>query len=82
MSEKFETDFLNGETPKWVADEVDAYRSDARREAELHIRQFALDMAVTALPSLVSDIDPLDRKFDVLKQACTRFEKILRGDES
>lgn len=77
MTEKFGTDFSE---PAWVGDEVARNRAAQQAEYDLHIRQFALDMAVTALPSLTSEIDTLTMKFGVLEQACVRFEAILRGD--
>ncbi len=57
---------------------------EARMDAEddLRIRMFALDMAVTALPNLVTMADSPDTKFRVISHASAEFEKILRGDQS
>jgi hypothetical protein len=52
-----------------------------RAEDDLRIRMFALDMAVTALPSLSSKLEPEEYKLGVIRRAAAEFEKILRGDE-
>jgi hypothetical protein len=51
-------------------------------EDDLRIRMFALDMAVTALPNLVTMADSQDTKFRTIRDASAEFEKILRGDQS
>lgn len=53
-----------------------------KAEDDLRIRMFALDMAVTALPSLASSIDSEDTKLHLVRRASGEFEKILRGEPS
>jgi hypothetical protein len=50
-----------------------------RAEDDLRIRMFALDMAVTVLPTITSMADSEDTKFRTLRRASVEFEKILRG---
>ena len=74
MNEKIETDF------SWD-DEAGSRLALSRMQEEdtLRIRMFALDMAVTALPSLVSsDIEEV--KLSTVRHAATEFEKYLRGE--
>lgn len=51
-----------------------------KAEDDLRIRMFALDMAVTALPSLSSVADSEDTKFRMIHRAAVEFEKILRAE--
>lgn len=81
MGQKIPTDFGDeGEVPSWVLTEQDDRREAELREFELRIRMFALDMAVQALPSLTSEIDPEATKLATLRRAESEFEKILRGE--
>lgn len=52
-----------------------------KAEDDLRIRMFALDMAVTALPNLITAVEDLNLKLDTVRLAAEQFEKILRGDE-
>lgn len=71
MTEKFSEEFH--ENPAW-------YAAEKQREDDLRIKMFALDMAVTALPSLASSIDSEDTKFFTLRRAAAEFEAYLKGE--
>ncbi len=66
--------------PSWVIDEQETRRAFQQAEDDFRIRSFALDMAVTVLPSLTSMADNEDTKFRTLRRAEAEFEKILRGE--
>jgi hypothetical protein len=82
MTEKFESDFSEGESPGGFTylDERTAMRVLEEREWDLRVKMFALDMAVQALPSLTSMTDSEDMKFRTVTRAANHFEKILRGE--
>jgi hypothetical protein len=62
------------------SDEKAEARAREEREFDLRVKMFALDMAVQALPSLVSSLESEERKFVTLRHATAEFEKILRGE--
>jgi hypothetical protein len=82
MGEKFESDFSGGQGPDGLTfyDERSAQRAFEEREFDLRVKMFALDMAVQALPTLVSSIDTEESKLITLRLAAAEFEKILRGE--
>lgn len=51
-----------------------------KAEEDQRIRMFALDMAVQAMPSLVSPTDNEEYKLSVTRRAAERFEAYLRGE--
>lgn len=57
----------------------DEMSARVQAEDDLRVRMFALDMAVTALPTLSHSIDSEDTKLEIVRRASVEFEKILRG---
>lgn len=73
MSEKFGTDFSEDQFEP-------VYRAQDDREYDLRVRMFALDMAVIALPTLVSSVDTEESKLRIIRRAVDEFEAILKGE--
>jgi PAS domain-containing protein len=66
--------------PAWFVDDRQELTDRLKVEDDLRIRMAALDMAVAALPHLVSIADNEEMKFRIIRRASAEFEKILRGE--
>jgi hypothetical protein len=73
--EGFNFGFLNHiePSPAW-------YREERKREDDLRIKMFALDQAVTALPSIIQPEDDEIEKLRSIRYAAVQFEQYLRGE--
>jgi len=65
---------------EWAPYRAPEDRARLKAEDDLRIRMFALDMAVTALPTLSSGIESEDFRLLTVRKAAVEFEKILRGE--